>query len=70
MLHKVRLLELENYFLVYLVLSDYYVAVSFVALSNRTPDYYVVVSCVALSNPLAGFDVRLHFHASPSFWGS
>jgi hypothetical protein len=26
--------------------------------------------CVALSDHCAGFDLRLHFHGSPSFWSS
>ena len=65
MLHKMRLSLIEIFILVYL---DLYAT----AYGNGIGLGYR--SCVGLTQVLyyycnlAGFDVRLHFHASPSFW--
>ena len=65
MLHKMRLSLVETLVLVYLVLLA-------AAYGNGIGLGYR--SCVGLAQVpyyyynLAGFDVRLHFHVSPSFW--
>ena len=59
-----RLSLVETFALVNLVLhaAAYAIALGcrIVVGLSRVPNYY----------NLAGFDVRLHFHGSPSFWGS
>ena len=65
MLHKMRLSLIETFFQVYIVLIAA-VYGNGIVLGYR--------SCVGLTQALyyyynlAGFDVRLHFHVSPSFW--
>jgi hypothetical protein len=59
-----RLSLVETFVLVNLVLLAAAYAIGLVCRIvvglSRVPNYY----------NLAGFDVRLHFHGSPSFWGS